>query len=144
MSADAGPDEAAIERLVRRFYGAVRDDALLGPIFAARVHDWEAHVATLCDFWSGVLLDTGRYGGRPLAAHVSLPIEAVHFERWLSLFGAAAREICPTHAAMLTARAERIAQSFAHGIATVRGTLPPRRGLASPGGAGLPHSQERQ
>lgn len=129
MSAGGALDEAGIERLVRRFYGAVREDALLGPIFAARVHDWEDHVATLCDFWSGVLLGTGRYGGRPLAAHVGLPVEAMHFERWLALFGAAARECCmPEVALVLVERAGRIAQSFSHGIEAARGTLPVRHG----------------
>ena len=42
--ARTGIDEAMIERLVRRFYEAVREDPLLAPIFAARIRDWEPHL----------------------------------------------------------------------------------------------------
>lgn len=121
MSPEAVPDEAGIERLVRRFYASVQDDALLAPIFADRVDDWERHIATLRDFWSGILLGTERYGGRPLAAHVSLPVEPMHFQRWLQLFEAAAREVFAAPVAEpLIERAGRIAQSFSHGMAMSR------------------------
>ena len=36
---ETGIEEAMIERLVRGFYGRVRDDALFGPVFAARIAD---------------------------------------------------------------------------------------------------------
>jgi len=121
----AAADEAGIERLVRSFYGTVRTDPLLGPIFAAHVGDWETHIATLCDFWSGILLGTERYDGRPLAAHVRLRVEPRHFERWLASFRTAARDsMAPAVAELLIERANRIAQSFMHGIAASRGQLP--------------------
>ena len=39
---ETGIDEAMIERLVRGFYRRVREDALIGPVFAARIGDWGA------------------------------------------------------------------------------------------------------
>lgn len=44
IQAETGIDEAMIERLVRRFYARVRDDDVLGPIFAAQIDDWEPHL----------------------------------------------------------------------------------------------------
>ena len=87
-----GIDEAMIERLVRGFYAKVRADAVLGPIFEARIRDWEPHLAQMCAFWSSVALMTGRYHGTPMAKHLPLPVDAGHFDRWLELFEAAARE----------------------------------------------------
>ncbi len=48
---------ADIEQLVGQFYGRVRRDATLGPIFdvVAQV-DWEHHIPRLVGFWSTVLL----------------------------------------------------------------------------------------
>ena len=87
-----------IERLVRGFYAKVRADAVLGPIFEARIRDWEPHLAQMCAFWSSVALMTGRYHGTPMAKHLPLPVDAGHFDRWLELFEQTAREICPPEA----------------------------------------------
>lgn len=117
-----GISEALIERLVRRFYGQVREDPMLGPVFAARVTDWEAHIVTLCAFWSSVALMTGRYHGRPMPAHAGLPVSGAHFDRWLDLFEATACDICPPAAAAhVIERARRIADSLEMGIAVTRG-----------------------
>lgn len=122
-----GLDEAVLERLVRAFYAAAREDPLLGPVFA-RVGDWEAHVARIAAFWSSVALATGRYSGQPMAAHLPLPLEPAHFARWLALFEATARAECmPAGAAHLTERARRIARSLEMGLAVQRGSLPERR-----------------
>ena len=40
-----GITEAMIERLVRGFYARVRTDAVLAPIFDARIRDWEPHLS---------------------------------------------------------------------------------------------------
>jgi len=80
-----------VETLVRRFYGNVAQDELLGPMFntVARV-DWNEHIAKLTNFWSRTLFGVGDYLGNPLAAHqrVHQQVEytAAHFERWLDLF----------------------------------------------------------
>lgn len=113
LMAETGLDEALLHDLVHRFYGKVRADPLLGPIFDARVADWDRHLARMEAFWSSVALMTGRYHGQPVPAHVPLPVDAVHFSRWLDLFRATAREICtPQGAAHLIERAERIARSL--------------------------------
>jgi hemoglobin len=99
IQAETGIDEAMIERLVRSFYARVREDAILGPIFAAKIEEWEPHLQKMFAFWSSVALMTGRYHGQPMARHLPLPIDARHFDRWLVLFAQTAREVCPQMAA---------------------------------------------
>src|SRR6188472_3464551 len=95
MSPDL-PDEAMIHALVHAFYARVRGDAELGPIFNRAVADWDSHLATMCDFWSSVMLTTGRYKGRPMQAHMRLKmLKPEHFQRWLALFRQTAMETCP-------------------------------------------------
>lgn len=65
--------EADIQRLVSLFYGRVCADDQLGPIFERHVHDWASHLATLCDFWSALLLGTRRFKGAPITRHAALP-----------------------------------------------------------------------
>ena len=61
----AGVTEPMIRTLVDAFYAKVRSDAVLGPIFNARIHDWDEHLAKLADFWSSIVMMSGRYKGRP-------------------------------------------------------------------------------
>ncbi len=117
-----GIDDAMIETLVRGFYDRARLDPVIGPVFAEHVQDWEPHIARMCQFWSSVALLTGRYHGQPMAKHVPLPVDARHFDRWLALFEATARELCPPAAAEhFIDRARRIAESLELGIAFSRG-----------------------
>ncbi|AMN44972.1 group III truncated hemoglobin [Rhodoplanes sp. Z2-YC6860] len=122
--ARTGITEAMIERLVRGFYAKVRQDAVLAPIFDARIRDWEPHLEQMFAFWSSVALMSGRYHGSPMAKHMPLPIDAGHFDRWLALFEETAREICPPEAqAHFIERARRIAESLELGIAGQHGVL---------------------
>jgi hemoglobin len=124
VMAETGLDEEVLRQLVHRFYARVRDDTMLGPIFAARITDWPPHLARMVAFWSSVALMTGQYHGRPVPAHTPLPIEAAHFDRWLALFRATAEETCtPAGAAHVIERAERIAQSL-HIAVTAAQTSP--------------------
>ena len=117
-------DEASIGQLVRIFYGRARADEVIGPIFADAVSDWDVHIGRIADFWSSVLLRTGRYDGRPMRPHLILPLEERHFDRWLALFESTAREIYPADAAMLVIeRARRIADSFEMAIGVQRGEI---------------------
>lgn len=119
-----GIDEAMIERLVHAFYARVREDALLGPIFDARIEDWDRHLERMCAFWSSVALMTGRYSGQPMRAHMPLPVDGEHFDRWLVLFEATARAVCPPAAAEhFLERARRIAQSLELGVAGQNGAF---------------------
>src|SRR5215468_9954160 len=122
--ARTGITEAMIERLVHGFYAKVRSDAVIGPVFEARIHDWEPHLSQMCAFWSSVALMTGRYHGTPMAKHAPLPVDADHFDRWLALFEATAREICPPEAAAhFVALARGIATSLELGIARANGVM---------------------
>lgn len=106
--------EDEIRTLVHTFYGRVRTDPQLGPIFAAHVEDWDVHLARLCDFWSAILLKSGRFNGSPMARHVALSeLNADLFRRWLALF----RETAGEHpnaamAAQASQAAHRIADSL--------------------------------
>ncbi len=117
-----GIGEVMIDRLVRAFYDRIRSDAVLGPIFEARVSDWEPHLQRMCAFWSSIVLMSGNYHGRPMEKHMPLPIDARHFDRWLALFEETARDVCPEAAAdHFIDRAHRIAESLEMGIAINRG-----------------------
>ncbi len=108
-----GLDENVLETLVQRFYGRVREDDLLGPIFAERISDWGPHLERMAAFWSSVALMSGRYHGKPVPKHVGLPVKAEHFDRWQALFRLTAREVCtPAGAEHVIERAERIARSL--------------------------------
>ena len=124
LRSETGIDEAMIERLVHSFYARVRDDALIGPVFEARVTDWDQHLKRMCLFWSSVTLASGRYHGQPMQKHLPLPVEARHFDRWLELFRQTARAVCPGRAAdLFIERAELIAQSLEMGVASAKGVL---------------------
>jgi hemoglobin len=108
-------DRAFIGRVVRAFYGRVRRDARLGPIFERHVaDDWEPHLEKMTDFWCSVILKTGTYQGRPVPAHLKLKeVVKSDFAIWLGLFRETARDLCePDVAAVFIDRAERIAKSL--------------------------------
>jgi hemoglobin len=124
IRAETGIDEVMIDRVVRNFYGRVRADELLGPVFEARIKDWEPHLQRMCAFWSSVALMTGVYHGQPMRKHLPLPVDAEHFDRWLALFEATVQDICPPKAAdHFVERARRIAESLELGIATTHGVM---------------------
>ncbi|RZJ32177.1 MAG: group III truncated hemoglobin [Brevundimonas sp.] len=124
IRAETGIDEAMIGRLVEAFYARVRNDALIGPIFADRIKDWGPHLAQMKLFWSSVALSTGVYEGRPMPKHLPLPIDATHFDRWLALFEETATAVCPASAvAHFMDRARRIAESLELGVANANNVL---------------------
>jgi hemoglobin len=92
-------DEATIRALVDAFYDVARTDDLLGPIFAAHIQDWKAHLERLYAFWASVVLLTGTYSGRPTQAHMHLPgLGQAHFDRWLDLWKQTIDRVVPPHA----------------------------------------------
>jgi len=121
---ETGIDEAMIARLVDGFYERVRLDPLIGPVFNDRITDWGPHLAQMRLFWSSVALMSGVYHGRPMPKHLPLPVDARHFDRWLNLFEATARDLCPPVAAdHFIERARRIAESLELGIAGSHGVM---------------------
>ena len=56
--------------------------------------DWGPHLATMRNFWSSVMLTSGRYKGNPVAVHGRVAgIEMELFDRWLALFDECCREL---------------------------------------------------
>ena len=110
-----GVDRAFIGRLVREFYGRIRSNERLGPIFAGVIGDhWEPHLEKMTDFWCAVMFKNGAYSGRPVPAHLKLKqVQEEDFDIWLDLFRDTTSELCePDVAATFVERAERIAQSL--------------------------------
>ena len=118
-------DETMIRAVVDRFYADVRRDTLIGPIFNRIIapEAWPHHLDVITDFWSSMLLGTGRYGGRPMPKHMAIPeLADPHFMRWLALFRRTVQELCPPEIAdLFIERSERIANSFRMNIAMRRG-----------------------
>lgn len=67
------PDEETIRSVVHGLYSKVETDDLLAPVFEPRLAGHrDEHMETMVDFWSSILLSSGRYRGRPLAIHGEL------------------------------------------------------------------------
>jgi hemoglobin len=109
--------EATVERMVRLFYERALANEVLGPIFRGAIHDWEGHMATVQDFWSGVLHGTGRYQGNAFAPHAKLRFEPEAFDHWLAVFESAARDaLVRQDAEKATRIARHMAESFKVGL----------------------------
>ncbi len=106
--------EDEVIALVQRFYQRVRQDEELGPIFGHHIRDWDAHLATMVDFWSGTLRGTGRFRGAPMGKHMALPgLKPALFRRWLALFSQTTAELGnPVMKREADARAAAIAMRF--------------------------------
>lgn len=98
--------EAALRPLLADFYARARADEALGPIFAAHVQDWDAHLERVTAFWITMLGGGPAWRGHLDHIHAGLGIRGAHLERWLALFGEAARaHLSPGAADLLLARA---------------------------------------
>ncbi len=115
MSADGRLDDEGFSRLVALFYGRVRQDPELGPIFNDAIADWPVHLSKLADFWHSVMLTSGRFKGNPMMKHLihRARIRPEHFDRWLALWDEATAEVmAPDHAAEMQMKARRIGESL--------------------------------
>lgn len=125
-AAGIGIDADYVAAFVEHFYARIRGDAVLGPIFAARIADWEPHLTRMKAFWRGVLLNSGEYSGNPMRLHAAIPgLDAAHFARWLDLFYATLDALEDDERATRTVaqRARMIADSLLTGIAVQRDGL---------------------
>ena len=131
MTAETLITETEIASIVDRFYAKVRVDPEIGPVFNDAVRNWDAHLDLLKDFWSTVLLTTGRYKGNPLLAHFPLPIEERHFARWLKLFAETANEVVTVaQAAIVTRKADLIAMNMKRVLASRKDWPAPRNRIS--------------
>lgn len=120
----AGQDaENTVKQVVHRFYGKVRQDALLGPVFDRFISGgWDVHLARMCDFWSSILFQTGRYKGSPMRAHLQIDeISPRHFDRWMELFVETVDEECESSLReRFIERALRMRQNLQHAVEQVK------------------------
>ncbi len=88
-----------VRLLVDTFYGKVRKDKVLGPIFNTIITDWESHLTLLTDFWETQLFLKRKYYGNPVTAHQEVDdkmdhtITSEHFGLWLNLWFATIDEL---------------------------------------------------
>jgi hemoglobin len=81
-------DIDSIKLFVDGFYGKVRRDSLIGPVFLQVLPaDWQPHLDKMYAFWNAVLFGVAGFKGNPFSKHAPLKIEQEHFDRWLALFG---------------------------------------------------------
>ncbi|HZS55785.1 MAG TPA: group III truncated hemoglobin [Bryobacteraceae bacterium] len=109
----------SIAEMVDTFYGKIRNDRLLGPIFTDVIGgNWGPHLDKMKAFWSTVLLASRTYKGNPMIAHLQLPrLQARHFQRWLELWRETAAELCSESLAdLFVQRAEMIGQRLLYAI----------------------------
>ena len=110
--------EETIKLLVDQFYGKVREDNDLRPVFEGAIGTtdavWKPHLERMYQFWSSVMLISGRYHGNPLKKHRDLPsFDISLFERWLALFEETAKEIHTDEvAAQYKDKSQQIASSL--------------------------------
>ena len=87
--------QAAFDRLTDVFYRRVRDDEILGPVFAGMDEHHPQHVATwLAEVFGGPPRYTEEHGGYPhmLHKHLGLAITETQRRRWVSMIMDAADE----------------------------------------------------
>ncbi|MDO6807335.1 group III truncated hemoglobin [Zobellia galactanivorans] len=88
-----------VRLLVDTFYGKIREEETLGPIFNGIISDWEAHLELLTDFWETQLFLQRKYRGNPVTAHQEVDdktnhtITSEHFGLWLNLWFATLDEL---------------------------------------------------
>lgn len=80
-----------IDQLMRLFYQYLFADPRISYLFTdVAQFDLEEHFAILCDFWEGILFQTGTYKRNTLQAHLDLhkksELTALHFSIWLGYF----------------------------------------------------------
>lgn len=110
---------SSIIRLVDTFYGRVRTDSMLRPVFEAKLAGkWQEHMPRMYAFWTKVLLGTGEFEGNVFGKHMALSgIDKEHFVRWLTLFKLTAIEVFGAEDAKEAILvAERIASSLQLGF----------------------------
>jgi len=83
-----------VKQLVNSFYGKVREDEILAPIFNERIQNfWPEHLEKMYRFWQTVLLEEHTYHGAPFPPHAKLPVAHTHFEKWMELFNKTVDEL---------------------------------------------------
>jgi hemoglobin len=112
-----GMDISSIEDirlLVDTFYGRVREDKFIGPIFIGAIGGrWPEHLDKMYRFWQTVLMEEHTYFGSPFPPHARMPLEKMHFDTWLMLWHGTVDELFEgAKASEAKWRASRMAEMF--------------------------------
>ena len=86
-------------RLLRHFYADVRQDQLVGPIFNAKIKDWNHHLKIIASFWETLIGGPSTYARPMPMKHLSLGLRTEDFERWHFLWQANCRAQLPADVA---------------------------------------------
>lgn len=118
-----GPE---IDRVVAEFYGEIRKNPSLSPIFAKHVTDWPDHEAKIASFWKHAILLEPAYEGNPLSVHKAAgDIREEMFPIWLELFDEVLQRALPiATATSWSALAHRIGRGLRYGLSQKPG--PPK------------------
>lgn len=81
-------DRQAITELVQTFYGDVRADETVGPIFEAELRDrWDIHLPRMVEFWCTLMIGARSFSGNVYGKHMALDgVAPEHFRAWLRLW----------------------------------------------------------
>ena len=117
-----------IKTLVDSFYDDVREDDKIGYIFNDVIGShWDTHLPIMYDFWASALLGEETYQGRPLKKHLEIdreiPLETIHFNRWIELWRATVDKLFEGDIAnMAKVKADNVADMFLTQIHRMRGS----------------------
>jgi len=112
-----------IKKLVDTFYGHIKNNPLLSPIFNDLIKDkWPLHLEKMYRFWQTVLLEGHTYFGSPFLPHAQLPVNHEHFNEWMTLFVNTVNELFTGEKAEEAIwRAGKMAEMFEYKIINSRG-----------------------
>ncbi len=113
-----------IQLMVNEFYGKIREDELLGPIFNNVIKDnWDTHLEKMYGFWETIVFNVRQYTGSPFQKHIPLPIEGKHFQHWLALFHATIDEhFVGKNAEEIKKRSTQMGMMFEHKLKHIKGS----------------------
>lgn len=106
--------------LVDTFYGKVRSNELLSPIFEMHINDWPEHLDYLTDFWETNLFFVRKFKGNPLLKHqivdasCNYTINELHFGTWLNLWFETTDELFKGEKAEIAKNRARQMSTFFH------------------------------
>jgi len=124
--------------VVCKFYAAVREHPVLGPVFYLIIGQsealWREHEEKIAAFWRNAILYEREYSGNPMLAHLEVSaIEYKHFPIWLGLFERVLIEnLSQEQAQDWSLLANRIGRGLKFGMETFRqidGKVPNLRNL---------------
>jgi hemoglobin len=124
--------------VVSKFYAAVREHPVLGPVFYLIIGQsealWREHEEKIAAFWRNAILYEREYSGNPMLAHLGASaIESKHFPIWLGLFERVLIEnLSQEQAQDWSLLANRIGRGLKFGMETFRqidGKVPNLRNL---------------